>query len=122
MKRVIHQDIYGMSRVGFTSDQYEVYVNTDDGGNLPHFHYRKKDDWDAFHSCILIESPEYFAHGGEEDILNAKQRMQLQKFLESKNKRLNISNWEYLCGLWDDNNYNIEVSETATQPDYTKLK
>ena len=32
MKILRHQNIEGMARVGFTSDTYEVYVNTDDGG------------------------------------------------------------------------------------------
>lgn len=31
MKILRHQNIEGMARVGFTSDSYEVYVNTDDG-------------------------------------------------------------------------------------------
>lgn len=32
MKILRHQNIEGMARVGFTSDSYEVYVNTDDSG------------------------------------------------------------------------------------------
>ena len=30
-----------MARIGFTDGGFEIYVNTDDGGNIPHFHYRK---------------------------------------------------------------------------------
>lgn len=36
------KDIYEMARVGFTSDSFEVYVNTNDSGDTPHFHYRYK--------------------------------------------------------------------------------
>ena len=29
-----------MARVGFINGQFEVYVHTDDGGNIPHVHVR----------------------------------------------------------------------------------
>ena len=36
----VKQDVFGMARVGFTPDRYEIYVNTNDSGKFPHFHYR----------------------------------------------------------------------------------
>ena len=30
------QELLEMARVGFTDDDYEVYVNTDDPGKIPH--------------------------------------------------------------------------------------
>lgn len=55
-----NQGVLGMARVGFTPDRYEVYVNTNDGGKIPHFHYRDANDWNRFHTCIKIDKPEYF--------------------------------------------------------------
>lgn len=112
-----------MARVGFIDDEYEVYIHTDDPGNVPHFHI-----WDAetrgqkFHTCIRIESPEYFHHTGKEDYLNSSMRKELVRFFKdkSKNKRFS-SNWEYLVSMWNDNNSKINVPEDITMPDYTKL-
>ena len=130
MKRVIaQQDIYGMARIGEFKNSgvvYEVYVNTDDGGNIPHFHFRDKKDWDNFHTCIEIEQPRYFHHTGKEDCLNAAQRRSLNKFMSSPvtiSKYANKfnNNWELVCFLWDLNNSNVSISEDAEQPDYTLL-
>lgn len=112
-----------MARVGFIDGEYEVYIHTDDPGNVPHFHI-----WDAetrgqkFHTCICIESPEYFHHNGKEDYLNSSMRKELVRFLKgkSKNKRFS-SNWEYLVSMWNDNNSKMNVPEDITIPDYTKL-
>ena len=30
-----------IARIGFTDDEYEIYVVTDDNGKIPHFHYLK---------------------------------------------------------------------------------
>lgn len=112
-----------MARVGFIDDEYEVYIHTDDPGNIPHFHI-----WDAetrgqkFHTCIRIESHEYFHHTGEEDYLNSSMRKELVRFLKgkSKNKRFS-SNWEYLVSMWNNNNQLINVPDDLPMPDYTKL-
>lgn len=126
MKRLVHQDIYGMSRVGFLGD-LEVYVNTDDAGNIPHFHLRDPADWDKFHTCIKICAPEYFLYEGKEDILNSRQRKELQNFMVSEVSIKKYSdkfknNWELVCFLWDTNNSSTTIPEDTTQPDYTQLK
>ena len=112
-----------MARVGFIDDEYEVYIHTDDPGNIPNFHI-----WDAetrgqkFHTCIRIESPEYFHHTGKEDYLNSSMRKELVSFLKSKSKNKRFSsNWEYLVSMWNDNNSKMNVPEDITMPDYTKL-
>lgn len=120
-----YTDITGMARAGFTKDNYEVYVNTDDGGNIPHFHYRLKSDWNKFHTCIRLDSPEYFHHTGKEDVLNSSQKKNLQKFLSSsvtlsRYKGKFENNFELLCFLWDINNSNVQ-SDDWDLPDYTTL-
>lgn len=120
-----YTDITGMARAGFTKDNYEVYVNTDDGDNIPHFHYRLKSDWNKFHTCIRLDSPEYFHHNGKEDVLNSSQKKNLQKFLSSqvtlsRYKGKFENNFELLCFLWDINNSNVQSDDWAL-PDYTTL-
>lgn len=126
MKRMIKQDIYGMARVGYSGD-LEVYVNTDDGGNLPHFHIRLKNNWDKFHSCIRLDCSEYFLHVGKEDKLNSHQRKILQQFMEDpvelpKYKSKFNNNWELACFLWDTNNSDVIIDDSVIQPDYRNLE
>lgn len=120
-----YQDIEGMSRVGMIEDM-EIYVNTDDGGNIPHFHIRDRKDWDKFHTCILITKPWYFLHEGKEDMLNSHQRKELDKFMKSKVSIARYAdnfenNWKLICFLWDINNSGVQIPEDATMPDYIKL-
>ena len=127
MKKYINsaQNIYGMARVGYSGD-LEVYVNTNDGGNIPHFHLRDPNNWDKFHTCIKITSAEYFPHEGKEDTLNSTQRKELYEFMSGKvslNKYKDKfdNNWELVCFLWDMNNSNISIPDDAEMPDYRKL-
>lgn len=113
-----------MARVGFIDDEYEVYIHTDDPVNIPHFHI-----WDAetrgqkFHTCIKIESPEYFHHTGKEDYLNSSMRKELIKFLKSKPTKLKRydTNWEVVVDMWNANNSKANVPDDLPMPDYTKL-
>lgn len=116
------KDYTEMARVGITDDDYEIYINTNDGGKIPHFHYRKANDWKAFHTCIMIEKPEYFHHGSKQDVLNSKQKKELVEFLNAKpkNKRYE-THWEYLVSMWNDNNSDVEIDETIQMPDYQQL-
>ena len=120
------QNIEAMARVGFTSDRYEIYVNTNDGGKIPHFHYRDANDWNKFHTCIRIDRPEYFHHDGKSDVLNSKQKRALQKFMKSKvslnrYKDKFSNNWELICFMWDINNSDIQIDDTMQQPNYISL-
>lgn len=134
MKRLIrkHTNIYGMARIGFIQTKkgdesnLEVYVNTDDGGNIPHFHIRDANDWDEFHSCVRLDKAEYFLHEGKAAVLNSKQRKLLQKFMTSTVKDAKYgkgfkNNWELTCFLWNINNSKIIINNDVEQPDYTEL-
>lgn len=120
--KLTEQDLYEMARIGFTNDSYEVYVNTDDLGSIPHFHYRKQGSWEG-HTCIRLDKAEYFLHGDKQATLNAKQKKELIMFLQSKptRKTMYATNWEYLLDAWNTNNSNVEISTDSSMPDYTKL-
>lgn len=120
------EDIFGTTRVGYLYDCFQIFVDTDDCSNIPHFHYKDSVGWSTFHTCICIESATYFHHDGKEDVLNSKQRRELQEFMESpislnRYKEKFSNNWELVCFLWNLNNSNVEVSD-CEQPDYTLLK
>lgn len=116
------QDLEEMSRLGYVGE-YEVYVNTNDSGKIPHFHLRKADDWNEFHTCICILEPKYFHHGNKQDVLNSKQRKELQAFMESKPKYAHEeNNWYRLVVLWNENNSDVEIPDSVVQPDYRNLR
>ena len=115
------QNLTEMARIGFTDDGFEVYVNTDDGGNIPHFHYRTKGTWE-FHSCIKIEKAQYFEHEGKESKLNTKQKKQLVKFLNGIDKEDNRTYWETIISEWNRNNSDKKVPKDLKMPNYLNLK
>lgn len=110
--------IYAMARVGYTEDNIELRIYTDDPGKIPHFHF-KGDNLDG---CIRIDKAEYFPHNKHTSKLNSKQIKHLIKFLKSPYKNWGISNWKYLVALWNDNNSDISFPDDAEMPDYTLLK
>lgn len=111
-----------MANIGSIDNKLVVIIRMNDPGNIPHFHIVDKATLGRdFHTCIKIETPEYFHHEGKEDVLNSKQRKNLNDFLKNKNE-LGVTNWKYLVTTWNINNSNKSVDKDIVQPDYTKLK
>lgn len=134
VKRLInssYRDIEGMSRIGeipMRGCTFEIYVNTDYSGKIPHFHVRNKNDWNLFHTCVRIDCPEYFLHGNKQDKFNTKEKKVLNEFMSEPCKKplfdengIRLNNWKYLCTLWDINNSDVEIDPKTIQPDYTLL-
>ena len=119
-----------MARIGYLYDkkgrpeeQFEVYINTNDDGDRPHFHLRYEPDWDEFHSCIRIDCCEYFEHEGKESTLNSSMRKRLVNFLTSINEDDDSkTNWQVLVIEWNRNNSNQKVDKDIEMPDYLNLK
>lgn len=112
-----------MARIGkICDDHYEIYIRTDDAGNIPHMHI-----WDfstrgqKFHTCIRLDKAEYFHHTGKEDVLNNKMKKDLMKFLNTFNNKWNMTNWQRLLMEWNDNNSSVEVDENSQLPNYINL-
>ena len=121
------QELYEMARIGYVDD-YELYINTDDAGNIPHFHLRDADDWDKFHTCICIEKPEYFIHGNKQDKCNSKLKKDISKFMYEFHSGYRMSNYEVIVNLWNQNNSKMNIqprfdnSGNIIIPDYTQLR
>ena len=99
-----------------------IYVRSNDPCNIPHFHIVDKTTLgNKFHTCIKIETSEYFHHTGKEDVLNSKERKQLLDFLNYSNE-LGVSNWRYLLLSWNTNNSTKKVNMNIQMPDYTNIK
>lgn len=104
------------STIGFTKDNYEIYIIADDELNVPHFHYRKRNNQDyEFLTFIKIEEPDYLNHKNSYDIMNNNQKEELLTFLKSPN------NWEKIIYTWNNIN-DIQVDKNLKVPNYLNLK
>jgi hypothetical protein len=110
-----------MATIGYIG-KFKIIVWSNEGGNIPHFHIVDISTLgQSFHTCVKIESPEYFHHEEKTDTLNSKQRKSLVDFL-NKPFDEDTSNWEYLIMTWNINCSGKRLSKKMSIPDYTKLK
>ena len=123
MNENINNILTEMARVGhFCDNKYEIYIRTDDSGNLPHMHIWDSDTrGEKFHTCVRLDKAEYFHHTGKEDVLNNKMKKDLMKFLNTFNNKWNMTNWQRLLMEWNDNNSNIILPEDYEMPDYINI-
>ncbi len=118
-----YKNLTGIALIGYIKNIYEVYVNTNDVGEEPHFHIRLKNSWDKFHSCIKILSCEYFEHEEKEDVLNSELKQSLVTFLQNKDEEeLNKTHWQVLVTEWNRNNPTQKVDRNIEMPNYLDLK
>lgn len=123
-----NQAIFEMARIGFICQRpvLEIYIHTDDPGNIPHFHIRdyKKSGQSGqeFHTCVQFKSNTYFHHTGKEDYLNSDQRKELVQFLSQNYRGRNgYTNWQKLVDDWNDNNSSIQLDEDTPMPNYRTI-
>jgi hypothetical protein len=110
-----------MASIGNIDNTLCVVIRMNDAGNIPHFHIMDKSTLGKkFHTCVKIETPEYFHHPGKVDVLNIKQRKSLVEFLKSSHR--NGTKWEMLVDLWNINNSTIKVDDNIDMPDYTNIR
>lgn len=118
-----YKNLTGIALIGYVKEVYEVYVNTDDIVDEPHFHFRFKNDWDKFHSCIKILSCEYFEDEEKEDVLNSELKQSLVTFLENKDENEpDKTHWQVLVTEWNRNNPTQKVDRNIEMPNYLDLK
>lgn len=132
MKRYIRstEDIMCMARVGWIPPNknkgVEIYIHTNDGGEIPHFHVRKYGkhgsfDWEV---CIAFQEAKYFKHGQYQDELpNTKIAKDLDETLRmvDPKSRYGSTYWEIAIEEWNRNNSDREVPLDLVQPDYTHI-
>lgn len=117
-----------MARVGWVPAQdvggIEVYIRTDDSGNVPHFHIRKygKDNVYDWETCIKFKSCEYFLHGDYKDKISSSLAKKLNYMLKQNNpKDPGRTYWQTAIIAWNNNNSKENLSIDLNQPDYSKI-
>ena len=61
-EQIQEEAAYEMARVGNICDNIQIWIRSNDGGNVPHVHFFTKDL--KINGCIKLDKPEYFDHGG----------------------------------------------------------
>ena len=117
-----------MARIGWIppidTKGVEVYVMTNDRGNVPHFHIRKYGDNHQFEweTCIQYTSAEYFKHGKYINDLPRVYGKKLDGMLRQNNpKDPGRTYWQSAIVAWNVNNSEIELPFDLVQPDYSVL-
>ena len=97
----------------------EVYSNE---GPIPHFHISNLNK--TFNCCIRIYENKYFSHGGKyRDILNSRQRKQLNDYLKQISKDdKNKTVWEYIVKVWESETKYAYSNKTDIQPHYENMR
>ena len=110
-----------MAQIGYVGS-YQIYIHTNDPGNVPHFHICDREtSGDKFHACVRLDKAEYFHHTGKTDVLNSQQRKALVEFMNTQCKYGLFSNWSFTLMLWNANNSDVEIDLDAPMPDYIRL-
>ena len=108
--------IVEMARVGYIGkkNDYEVYIHTNDMGNIPHFHLRDSaTQGEDFETCVQLKDNKYFLHGRYASVMNSSLRNSLANFMESESKVVKgKTNYEIAVEAWNLNNSseNVELS------------
>ena len=111
-----------MAQAGVVDDSIIIKIYGGEGP-VPHFHFYEVQSKRS--GCIKIEEASYFPHGGKYlDTLKRWEVEELLKWLPQKSKffekrGLDVTNWQAICILWDQNNPQYELKEIDIKiPDY----
>lgn len=112
-----------MARVGkIGSIEIMIYEGE---GPVPHFHFYDRQT--ERKGCIRLDVPEYFQHGIYKDKLTRAERKNLNEWVRSfhspfKPLGINLTVYQYMLILWDDNNPNYPIKGDPEIPDYLSLR
>ena len=128
LNKIEEEYLCEMARVTFLKKygNVEIYVHTDDGGNVPHFHLRKKGDsgfeWEC---CIRYDCCDYFSHGRDTDTLpDKKYANELDRVLrlQDPDEPDGVTYWTTAVKEWNRNNSSMKLDKNIVQPNYTQLQ
>lgn len=102
-----------MARIGFIGKkgELEVYIRTNDPGNIPHFHVRDTSTMGTeFETCVRIQTNAFFLYGRYKDTLNSAERKALAEFMEAPDVDGHFSsNYSATIYEWNKNNSNVKI-------------
>ena len=128
----LHRESDGCIVGSFWTTDYGgvLYVDTDDSGEIPHFHIRNFRSGTSgeygFLTGIEFQKPAYFHQQDPGDILSDGKKEALCEYLnsvveEKKFREAGITMWEMLCLMWNWNNPGNQLPQEVAMPDYRGL-
>jgi len=109
----------------------DLYVDTDDSGEIPHFHIRNfrfgTGNYYGFLTGIEFQKPAYFHQQRPTDVLDDEERQALSEFFSTvvedrrRFREAGITVWDMACIMWNWNNPDNPLPDDLEIPDYTKL-
>ena len=103
---------YGVGKLNFKQAGLCSIEVFGDEGLIPHFHVVGIN----FECCPCIYEPLYFNHGYKTDKLSKKELKILDTWLRQAHKNLNISNWEYICMIWEECGNPMNIANKYKNP------
>lgn len=134
-RKIYKEPLYEMARVGFISSgnkqtTFDVFVRTDDPGNVPHVHIQSKNK--KFKTCIRLDTNKYFLHGEWRDMFNTKQCKLFNNFMRSTcndiSRYENATMYEFAIDMWNKNNSKRKIdikrdnNNNVIIPDYNSIQ
>lgn len=101
---------------------YEVWVYTNDEGELPHLHVVGKQK--LLDCCVRLDIAEYFIHGNHCDMFNKQQRDAFVKFIRSSPTSVRVkaeTRWDLAVFFWNENTSRTSIPDDVVMPDYSQL-
>ena len=114
----------------FNGNETFIHIRSNEGYDIPHFHLYIKDGKNTnngsnpktFHTCIRLDTPEYFHHKPYTGVLSNSEARILYKSLQRvyKKDKSKRTYWEVIVEEWnnDTEKKNIDVN---SMPDYRLL-
>lgn len=116
------QRLYEMGQVGRFSSI--VLIVRNDEGQIPHFHFIKKQAKKNKEGCVCLETAEYFIHPGKTATLSGSERDLLIEFLQSTEPFSKKTYYEKLCDKWNELNRDNKdaklIENIPAMPNYKK--
>ena len=118
------ESLLEMAQAGTIDDSIIIKIYSGEGP-VPHFHFYEVQSRRS--GCIKILDASYFPHGGKYlDTLKSWEVDDLIKWLSEesiffKKRGLDITNWQAICILWDQNNSQFQLKNpNPSIPDYER--
>ena len=123
----LSQSFLEMGQIGLipskTKKLMEVYVHSNEGENVPHFHVRdySRSNVHELDICIKFEKAEYFSHGAHQGTLKTKETKELDRMLRTYSDKYGETYWQRAVRVWNAHSSGDPLPTDIEQPDYSLL-
>ena len=119
------------ARIGFFGHRYEfeVYVVTDDEGQVPHIHIRDSTNLiNGLNTSVELYAARYLFHNGSNDRMEISVCEALEDFMNEPCRHPQfVNNYEFAVTMWECNNstqcsIKLDENNKIVVPNYKNIK